>query len=118
MPGATCFVVDQEIARAVRVVALLQTHTLSFLNNLVHLMGPTGNRCIAHGGDLDQDDSAWRCDECARSGINRCACGSYARLFVVPLMVGVACESCTASVLTVGAGKNIRTLWNNGLRGR
>lgn len=81
-------------------------------------MGATGKLCATHGGDSDLPDSLWRCDECARSGLNKCPCGGQARVFVAPLMVGVSCEACRASVLTLGAGKNIRAMWNEGLRGR
>lgn len=78
---------------------------------------PTNRLCVEHGGDVDVSDAYFACDACARSGINKCACGSFARYFGEALMSSVSCESCNEHVSHIGLGLNMREAWNSGRRG-
>lgn len=80
-------------------------------------MSATGKLCAKHGGNCNPADAGWLCDECARTGINKCECGGHARIFGEALMVAVSCESCKQSVMRVGFGFDIKMLWNDGVRG-
>lgn len=80
-------------------------------------MGATGKLCVKHGGDCNPADASWLCDECARTGINKCECGGHARAFSEAVMCGVSCESCRQSVVYIGFDRDIRELWNTGIRG-
>ena len=80
----------------------------------------TGKLCKAHGGAGDtlanEYDKGWQCDECSCAGLNLCKCGSKASIFGEALCSVVRCRSCNENVFHVGY-KDIRELWNSGVRG-
>ena len=77
----------------------------------------TGRLCAKHGGDCHAGDAFWLCDVCARRDINPCPCGSPARYFGEAMMCAVSCEACDERVMYVGFDKDVRVMWNEGLRG-
>lgn len=79
--------------------------------------GPHNHLCLKHGGDRETPDDFWLCDTCARNHINNCACGAPARYFGEALMCAVSCEQCKEFVMYVGFDKDVRKLWNEGVRG-
>ena len=80
-------------------------------------MRETGVLCVKHGGEYDGPDAFWYCDQCARSGINKCECGEHARYFGEALMCSISCEKCDSFIAYVGDDFNVRDAWNNGQRG-
>ena len=78
-------------------------------------MHRTGKLCKAHGGDCNELDKGWLCDECAVIGYNKCSCGGNARGFGEALMSMAGCENCSQSVS--GLDIDAKKLWNAGVRG-
>lgn len=76
------------------------------------------NLCEKHGGNVSSDN-LFLCDECARSGINKCRCGGHARIFGEALFATIKCESCGECLSGVGWDfcKSIKDKWNSGERG-
>ena len=76
-----------------------------------------GNKyCKKHGGE-DYADSWWLCRECSSEGITKCKCGGTARIFGEALMQVIDCEDCSEKVWGVALDKDIKELWNAGVRG-
>lgn len=78
----------------------------------------TGHLCARHGGAEITGEDFWLCDACARQFINPCACGAPARYFGEAMMCSVGCESCEEFVMHIGFDKDVRKLWNDGVRGQ
>lgn len=73
--------------------------------------------CQKHGGDVAISDAYWLCVECTRKDLDLCQCGSHARYFGEAAFCSVRCESCDEHVVHIGMDKNVRALWNSGVRG-
>lgn len=76
--------------------------------------------CQDHGGDLPYVEK-FLCDTCAREGINRCGCGSHARLaggkWLGKWLSGIVCERCDQVLFIFGYCDDIEDRWNEGQRG-
>ena len=79
-------------------------------------MRKSGMKCKEHGGNCDERDKAWLCDDCAIIGYEKCSCGGNARGFGEALFSVAGCEICDEHVS--GVDIDARHLWNIGIRGK